>query len=211
VSMDETTGQRPAQGSPPPGMRTEPPPPLAWGAPEPDRRPGPAPGLQYAGFWIRLGAYLIDSIPLLVLGFIFLLPMFGAMGEAMSTMPPPPRGVSVDSPEYLAWQSLLTERLAGATASMSAASALLQLVSAVYFVGFWAWRAQTPGMMLLGLRIARARDGTPPGLGRSILRYIGFFISAIVVFIGFIWVAFDSRKQGWHDKIAGTVVVRRSR
>ena len=87
---------------------------------------------------------------------------------------------------------------------------LFQLVSIVYFVGFWAWRGQTPGMMLLGLRVAREADGTNPGLVRSILRYAGYFLSWIALFIGFIWVAFDSRKQGWHDKIAGTVVVRRA-
>lgn len=208
--MDETTGQRPAQGSPAPSMPTEPPPPYAWAPPEPERRPGPAPGLAYAGFWIRLGAYLLDSIPLLVIGFIFLMPMFGAIGDAVRGMPPPPLGGDINSPEYLEWQRLLTERMSGAMAPMYSASGILQLVSILYFVGFWAWRAQTPGMMVLGLRLARDADGSAPGLGRSILRYIGFFISAVVLFIGFIWIAFDSRKQGWHDKIAGTVVVRRS-
>jgi uncharacterized RDD family membrane protein YckC len=208
--MDETTGERPAQGSPAPGMPTEPPPPNVWAPPEPERRSGPAPGLQYAGFWIRLGAYLLDFIPLLVIGFIFVLPMFGAMGDVIRAMPPLPVGVGVNSPEYLEWQRVLQQRLSGAMAPMYSASGVLQLVSILYFVGFWAWRAQTPGMMVLGLRIARDADGTAPGLGRSILRYIGFFISALVLFIGFIWIAFDSRKQGWHDKIAGTVVVRRS-
>jgi uncharacterized RDD family membrane protein YckC len=100
--------------------------------------------------------------------------------------------------------------MTSATSPITSVSGLLQLVSIAYFVGFWAWRGQTPGMMLLGLRIARDADGTPPGLGRSILRYIGWVISAFVLFIGFIWIAFDSKKQGWHDKIAGTVVVRRS-
>jgi uncharacterized RDD family membrane protein YckC len=204
--MDEPTAP---QGRPIPPPTADPtPPPVPWAAPEP--QPGPAPGIQYAGFWIRLGAYLIDSIPLLILGFIFILPMFGAMGEALRDIPPPPIGTPVDSPAYLEWQRLLTERMVESTASVSSASGLLQLVSAVYFIGFWTWRAQTPGMMLLGLRIARDADGTPPGLGRSILRYIGYFVSAIVLFIGFIWIAFDSKKQGWHDKIAGTVVVRRS-
>jgi uncharacterized RDD family membrane protein YckC len=138
------------------------------------------------------------------------MPMFGAIGEAIASMPPPPVGGDINSPEYLEWQRLLEERLSGSMAPMYSASGLLQLASILYFVGFWAWRGQTPGMMLLGLRIARDADGTPPGLGRSILRYIGFFISALVLFIGFIWIAFDRRKQGWHDKIAGTVVVRRS-
>jgi uncharacterized RDD family membrane protein YckC len=198
----------PPTAAPPTAAPPPPPPPVSWAPPEP--QPGPAPGIQYAGFWIRLGAYLLDSIPLLILGFIFILPMFGAMGEALRDIPPPPVGTPVDSPAYLEWQRQFTERIAESTASMTSGSGLLQLASAIYFIGFWTWRAQTPGMMLLGLRIARDADGTPPGLGRSILRYIGFFISAIVLFIGFIWVAFDSKKQGWHDKIAGTVVVRRS-
>jgi uncharacterized RDD family membrane protein YckC len=47
-------------------------------------------------------------------------------------------------------------------------------------------------------------------LGRSFLRYVGYWVVWITLFIGFIWVAFDGRKQGWHDKIAGTLVVRRS-
>ncbi|TAL09221.1 MAG: RDD family protein, partial [Chloroflexota bacterium] len=47
------------------------------------------------------------------------------------------------------------------------------------------------------------------GLGRSLLRYLGYLISWWILGIGFIWVAFDRKKQGWHDKIGGTVVVRR--
>jgi len=208
--MDDTTRQQPAQGAPTPVGPAAPPPPYAWAPPEPERKPGPAPGLQYAGFWIRLGAYLLDAIPLLIIGFIFLLPTFGAFGDVIAAMPPLPRGVGVNSPEYLEWQRLLQERMTGAMAPMYSASGILQIVTIVYFVGFWAWRAQTPGMMVLGLRIARDTDGTKPGLGRAILRYIGWIISAAVLLIGFIWIAFDSRKQGWHDKIAGTVVVRRS-
>jgi uncharacterized RDD family membrane protein YckC len=208
--MDDPTASPTRQGSPSSADPTTTPPPVAWAAPEPRQRPGPAPGVEYAGFWIRLGAYIIDAIPLLVLAFIFLLPLFGAMGEALRDIPPPPAGTSVNSPEYLEWQRLFSERMMSATSPITSASGLLQLASIAYFVGFWTWRGQTPGMMLLGLRIARDADGTPPGLGRSILRYIGYVISAFVLFIGFIWIAFDSKKQGWHDKIAGTVVVRRS-
>jgi uncharacterized RDD family membrane protein YckC len=43
---------------------------------------------------------------------------------------------------------------------------------------------------------------------RALLRYVGLIISIVVLLLGVIWIAFDSRKQGWHDKIAGTVVVR---
>jgi uncharacterized RDD family membrane protein YckC len=78
----------------------------------------------------------------------------------------------------------------------------------VYFVGLWAWRGQTIGMMPFKLRVVRADDGGHVDLGQSLLRYVGFIISFAVILIGLIWAAFDCRKQGWHDKIVGTVVVR---
>jgi uncharacterized RDD family membrane protein YckC len=167
-------------------------------------------GLVYAGFWIRVGAYLIDLIPLVVLSGIFFLPMLSSIGDVVRDVPRPGPGVTVDSPEFQAYQAQLMQRLNEALAPMYSLSGLTQLFSAVYFIGFWTWRGQTPGMMLLGLRIARDADGTPPGLARSILRYVGYVVSTIVLFIGFIWVAFDRKKQGWHDKIAGTVVVGRA-
>ena len=49
----------------------------------------------------------------------------------------------------------------------------------------------------------------PISWGKAILRYIGYIISGLVLLIGFIWIAFDARRQGWHDKIAGTYVVRK--
>jgi uncharacterized RDD family membrane protein YckC len=178
---------------------------------EPPRQPAaPVAGLVYAGFWIRLGAYLIDVIPLLILSVVLMLPTISSIGDAVRGVPPPGPGVTVDSPEFAAYQALLMQRINEALAPMYSVSALAQLFSAAYFIGFWTWRGQTPGMMLLGLRIARDADGAPPGLARSILRYVGYVISGIVLFIGFIWVAFDRKKQGWHDKIAGTVVVRRA-
>jgi uncharacterized RDD family membrane protein YckC len=182
-----------------------------WGPPPDVSRPrGPAPGYEYAGFWIRLVAFLIDLVPLLIVSFIVLAPLIGSLADSFRDLPPAPRGADLESPEYQAWQALVMQRTTNLTAQFTPISGLLQLFSAVYYVGFWTWRGQTPGMMLFGLRVARETDGSPPGLARSILRYVGYFISQLVLFIGFIWVAFDSRKQGWHDKIAGTVVVRRA-
>ena len=57
-------------------------------------------------------------------------------------------------------------------------------------------------------RIVDANSGAPIGFGKAALRWIGLIISFAVCFIGVIWVAFDARKQGWMDKIGGTVVVR---
>ncbi len=84
---------------------------------------------------------------------------------------------------------------------------LVNVTGIAYYIGFWAWRGQTPGKMALGVKIVRA-DGSPIGFGRSILRYIGYIASAIILGIGFLMIAFDRRKQGLHDKIAGTYVVR---
>jgi len=66
----------------------------------------------------------------------------------------------------------------------------------------------TPGKIAIGARIVDARTGAKPSTGQLIGRYFGYYVSTIPLFLGLIWVAFDSRKQGWHDKLAGTVVVR---
>jgi uncharacterized RDD family membrane protein YckC len=177
---------------------------------QPEERPGPAPGFAYAGFWIRLVAFLLDLVPLLIVSLIVVLPAINEMFAAFRDIPLPPRGTPIDSPEYQAWQLALQQRMSATMTQFYPAWGALQLLQIAYYVGFWTWRGQTPAMMLLGLRVARESDGAPPGLARSILRFIGYIISEIPLFLGFIWVAFDSRKQGWHDKIAGTVVVRRT-
>jgi uncharacterized RDD family membrane protein YckC len=58
------------------------------------------------------------------------------------------------------------------------------------------------------MRVVDANTGAPIGFGKAALRALGLYISFLVCFIGVIWVAFDARKQGWMDKIGGTVVVR---
>jgi uncharacterized RDD family membrane protein YckC len=65
------------------------------------------------------------------------------------------------------------------------------------------------GQRLLGMRVVDATTGQPIGFGKAAVRWLGLILSFVVCFIGVIWVAFDGRKQGWMDKIAGTVVVRR--
>ncbi|HVA21260.1 MAG TPA: RDD family protein [Candidatus Micrarchaeia archaeon] len=77
-----------------------------------------------------------------------------------------------------------------------------------YFIAGWAVGA-TPGMLPLGLRVVAAADGRRPGMARAVARLGGWVISAWSMGVGFAWAAFDRRKQGWHDKVAGTVVVQR--
>ena len=80
------------------------------------------------------------------------------------------------------------------------------IVSAVYFVGYWAKSGQTFGKTVMGIRIV-STDGTPLSWGKAFLRYIGYIVSGIVLSLGFLWLAFDGKRQGWHDKIAGTYVL----
>jgi uncharacterized RDD family membrane protein YckC len=85
------------------------------------------------------------------------------------------------------------------------------IVMPAYFIGFWATTGQTVGMKLFGLRAVRNSDGGRLGLGGAVLRLAGFSISCLPLYLGLIWVAFDARKRGWHDLIAGSVVIRRAR
>ena len=82
------------------------------------------------------------------------------------------------------------------------------VLSFIYFVLLWSdlGHGRTAGMWLLGLRVVR-EDGRPIGVGDAIVRWVGLWLSFVVCFVGVIWVAFDGRHQGWHDKIAHTLVV----
>jgi uncharacterized RDD family membrane protein YckC len=80
------------------------------------------------------------------------------------------------------------------------------LIYCLYFLGFWLLAGQTPGKALLGVRIVRT-DGSRLYLRRAIIRLIGYWISVIFLFAGYWWVIFDPRRQAWHDKLAGTIVI----
>jgi uncharacterized RDD family membrane protein YckC len=83
------------------------------------------------------------------------------------------------------------------------------LFGLAYFVYFWSAQGggQTLGMRVLNLKVIRT-DGSALTMTQGLIRYLGLFVSFIVLLIGVIWVAFDADKQGWHDKIAGTYVIR---
>jgi uncharacterized RDD family membrane protein YckC len=89
-------------------------------------------------------------------------------------------------------------------------TAVLALIGAViaigYPVGFWVLLGRTPGKALMGLCVVRV-DGKRLTVRRALLRYLGYWMSAIPLFMGFWWVLGDQQRQGWHDKLAGTCVV----
>ena len=83
------------------------------------------------------------------------------------------------------------------------------LLSPLVVVGFWIARGATPGKMICGLRIIDSRTGGHPTPWQFVGRYVMQFVSAACAGLGYPWIAIDARKQAWHDKIVGTVVVRR--
>ena len=128
---------------------------------------------DYASFWARALALLLDAVivtvivvPILVLGF----------------------GVQ-EIPTENSWELL----------------AFLATAAAV--IAFWRAFGATPGKIALGLKVVDARTGGAPGIGRLILRFFAYFVSAFPLYLGFLWAAIDRRKQGWHDKIARTIVI----
>jgi uncharacterized RDD family membrane protein YckC len=86
---------------------------------------------------------------------------------------------------------------------------LSTILGLAYFLYFWSsyGHGQTLGNRLLGIRVVKT-DGSELTLVDAFVRYIGLLVSFLVLFIGVIWVAFDPNKQGWHDKIANTYVVK---
>jgi uncharacterized RDD family membrane protein YckC len=185
-------GLPPAPPPPPSSPPSYPPQfPYAGGAPQWPQayapvKPGPAPGLEYAGFWIRFVSYLIDVIPI------------GVVGAVLN--------VSTGTGIHCTGISGATTVCTAGTGSLG--SWLGFLVLGTYWTLTWSLLGASLGQKALGLRVVNAADGQRIDIGKAVLRYIGFVISIIPFALGLIWAAFDMRKQGWHDKIAGTYVVR---
>ncbi|MCI0520726.1 MAG: RDD family protein [Chloroflexi bacterium] len=92
------------------------------------------------------------------------------------------------------------------TRPLSTGLATSMIIPFVYNVFFWVFTGQTPGKSLLGLRIVTLQ-GKKLSIWRAVLRYLGYYLSILPLFIGFLWVLADDNRQSWHDKIAGTIVV----
>ncbi len=136
---------------------------------------------QYAGFWLRFIASVIDTICIMIV----ILPILYWINGNLAYLVTP-------QTEPLGFVDII----------------LNYLFPPVAIILFWLYRSATPGKMMLGLRIIRVdgqRKLTPL---QSIGRYLGYYVSMLPLFLGFFWVAFDDKKQGWHDKLAGTIVIK---
>jgi uncharacterized RDD family membrane protein YckC len=185
-------GQQPPYAPPPqyespPSQASAPVPPVEWTPPPPE--PGPAPGVAWAGYAERLVAYLLDGLIVSVILLAFVL-IFGGAAAAVGGVP---RSNSL-SP--------------GATAFGLVGVLVVIVVPIAYFPFFWARSGQTPGMRPFGIRVVRDADGGRLTTGGAILRLLGMWVSALVLYIGFVWVFIDRRRRGWHDLIGGTVVIK---
>lgn len=94
---------------------------------------------------------------------------------------------------------------AGVASARSALTALGACL--VYYPVLWGTTGWTLGQRVLGLRVVRAADGTKIGSGTALVRALGCLVAAVPLLVGVLWSGWDSRKQGWQDKLAGTVVI----
>ena len=78
-------------------------------------------------------------------------------------------------------------------------------------IAFWIKRGATPGLMVFKAEVVDAQTQGRVDFWQALTRYVGYFIAVPPIFAGLAWVAIDVRKQGWHDKMARTVVVYRPR
>jgi uncharacterized RDD family membrane protein YckC len=83
---------------------------------------------------------------------------------------------------------------------------LVPFLIGTYFVLFWSLTGRTVGKWFMGLKVV-GRDGRPPTIGRSLLRLIGYGISALALWMGYLWIIIDDERQGWHDHLAKTYVI----
>jgi uncharacterized RDD family membrane protein YckC len=135
--------------------------------------------LEYVGFWARTGASLIDSVLVLLIC--------------------APLATAIYGKDY--W---LSQRFVHGPADIL----VNWVLPAVAVLLFWTYRQATPGKMAIRARIVDERTGGQPTTRQLVIRYLGYYVSTLPLLLGFLWVAFDPRKQGWHDKLAHTVVVR---
>ena len=134
----------------------------------------------YAGFWLRFCATVIDNILIVLLTVIPVSMIYGF-----------DKYKNNDSFYLGPWHFLI------------------EFVAPVILV-IWLWVrfSATPGKMLLRLKVVDIKTSEPISFWQAIIRYFGYLPSILCLLLGIVWVAFDKRKQGWHDKLASTAVIR---
>ncbi len=150
---------------------------------DPPKAPLDSPSeIQYVGFWVRVLATFIDSI--LILG-VTLPPLYLIYGTDYFLGDTFIHGI---------WDIVFSYILPSAAILL-----------------FWRYKSATPGKIALRAKIVDAKTGLKPSTGQLIGRYFAYIPSTLVLFIGYLWIAWDPKKQAWHDKLANTLVVKNVR
>ena len=137
---------------------------------------------EYVGFWARVGAAIIDTILFLII----CAPLVTMIYGRDYWLDPARVGFIAGPADFV----------------------INWLFPAVAVILFWIYRQATPGKMAIGARIVDAKTLGKPSTGQLIGRYLAYYVSIIPLMLGIIWVGIDGRKQGFHDKLAGTLVIR---
>ncbi len=156
-------------------------------------------GGKPAGFWVRLCAHIIDTI---IFSMIVVPLLFAIYWDDIWAQAKTQAQMAANNP------ALATSFDSSSVITGPAAFIIQYVLPAIAVILLWRWRAATPGKMLLKLKIIDARNGGKPTTGHLTIRYFSYFLSMIPLCLGFLWVGWDRRKQGWHDKLAGTLVVQ---
>ncbi len=156
-------------------------------APAP-RSPAASPDdFEYVGFGPRLWASVIDSVLVLL--------VFAPLYRLIAGPSPPVSIESIDLTSFRLFDNPTDFVING-------------VLPAIAIVVFWIYRQATPGKMAIRASIVDAATGGHPTTAQLAIRYVGYYVSLLPLGLGFLWIVFDPRKQGWHDKLAKTVVVR---
>jgi uncharacterized RDD family membrane protein YckC len=161
--------------------------------------------LEFAGFWRRVGAYIIDGIILGIAAYITSnvigLLLRGSINQTQLT-----QAMLTQDPQAM------VSAIAGPMMDLLIFSSLASfIIYWFYFAGFESSKFQaTPGKSLLGI-VVTDMDGDPVTFGTATGRFLGKILSALILYIGFLMVAWTKHKQGLHDMIAGTLVIRKPR
>ncbi|GAA3535034.1 hypothetical protein GCM10022234_34790 [Aeromicrobium panaciterrae] len=200
----------PGYQPPPPGYQ---PPPPGYQAPPPGYQPPPPPGYQpppqqpygapppqgspwgeYAGWWSRVGAYLLDGI----------------IGFAIGVIP---IGVGV----VLAFKDAETDPITNTTTGVEPVGIVVMILGYVAIFAFQIWnvvfrqgrKGQTVGKSMVGIQVVRDDTGQFLGAGKAFLRWLMSAILGGLCFLDYLWPLWDAKKQTWHDMIAGSVVIKK--
>jgi uncharacterized RDD family membrane protein YckC len=135
--------------------------------------------LEYVGFWPRMAAAIVDLILLSALAAPLLLLFYD--------------------------QSFLVH---SSSNGILVQLFILGVLPPLAITTFWIRRHATPGKIAISAIIIDEKTAGPPSVWQHLGRYCAYFLSVLPLGLGFFWIVFSPKKQAWHDRLAGTLVVR---